>query len=102
MSRQLRAGSADRQIAADKFAGVERGTLVRRSRHWYRVHPGDVRGQVGIVVGRDIYEKTDGRPVTYPVIHWEGQMSPSGTHPDNADIAVSAYRRALSRRRLCP
>jgi hypothetical protein len=90
----------DREITAavDKFAGVQTGTLVRRSKHWYRVHPGDVKGQLGIVVGRNVYEE-GGRLITYPVIHWEGQVSSSGTHPDNAEVAPSAFKRALGARR---
>lgn len=81
----------------DKFQGVLTGTLVRRSKHWYQVHPGDVKGQLGIVIGRNVYEE-NGRLVTYPVIQWEGQASSSGTHPDNAEVAPSAFQRALSRR----
>lgn len=80
----------------DKFAGVSVGTLVRRSKHWYEVHPGDKKGQLGIVVGRDCYQES-GRLVTYPVIQWEEQASPSGTHPDNAEIAPSSFRKALGR-----
>jgi hypothetical protein len=84
--------------ALDKFAQVRSGTLVRRSRHWYRIHTSDVKGQLGIVVDRDVHEE-GGRLVTYPVIHWEGQHGPSGTHPDNVEIAPSAFTRALGIRR---
>lgn len=84
--------------ALDKFSGVRTGTLVRRSKHWYRVHPGDAKGQLGIVIGRNVYEE-GGRLVTYPVIHWEEQASASGTHPDNVEVASSAFKRALGLRR---
>ena len=83
--------------ALDKFANVRPGTLVRRSKHWYRVHPGDVKGQLGIVVDFNVYEE-GGRLVHYPVIHWENQHGPSGTHPDNAEVAPSAFKRALGLR----
>jgi len=90
----------DREInealgSKDKFAGVKTGTLVRRSKHWHRVHPGDVKGQLGIVVDHNVYQE-GGRLITYPVIHWEGQPSSSGTHPDNAKVAPSVF----SRRRI--
>jgi hypothetical protein len=62
------------------------------------VHPGDVKGQLGIVVGREVYPEGDGL-ITYPVIHWEGQVSSSSTHPDNADIAPSTFQQNLDRRR---
>jgi hypothetical protein len=80
----------------DKFQGVRTGTLVRRSKHWYEQHPGDKKGQLGIVIGRDVYQEGD-RLVTYPIIHWEEQASSSGTHPANVEIAPSAFRRALGR-----
>jgi hypothetical protein len=83
--------------ALDKFDGVKIGTLVRRSKHWHKVHPSDVKGQLGIVVDRNVYQE-GGRLVTYPVIHWEEQHGSSSTHPDNAEIAPSAFKRALGLR----
>ena len=90
----------DRDIAeaVDNFAGVKTGTLVRRSKHWYAVHSGDVKGQLGIVVDRSVYQE-GGRLITYPVIHWEDQVSASATHPDNVEVAPSAFKRALGARR---
>jgi hypothetical protein len=82
----------------DKFQGVQRGTLVKRSAHWYSVHKTWPRGQLGIVIDRNVYQEGD-RLVTFPVIQWEGEVSSSGTHPDNADVAPSKYRAALARRR---
>lgn len=81
----------------DKFAGVLPGTLVRRSKHWYHAHPGAVKGQLGMVIGHNVYEE-GGRLVTYPLIQWEEQTAPSGTHPATADVAPSAFRQAFVRR----
>jgi hypothetical protein len=85
------------RFGGDKFSEVRAGTLVRRSAHWHREHPNWPRGQLGIVVGSQFYDREEVSPgkgrgiITFPVIHWEGEVSPSGTHPDNADIADSAY-----------
>lgn len=96
--KQLAREIAEVLTPADKFADVRVGTLVRRSKHWYREHPNDPKGQLGIVLGWNTYQEVD-RHVTYPVIHWEEQASSSGTHPDNAEVASSAFKRALGRRR---
>lgn len=82
----------------DKFQGVQPGTLVCRSPHWYREHPTWPRGQLGIVLDRNVYEE-NGAFITYPVIHWEGEVSSSGTHPMNAEVVTSEYRKELARRR---
>jgi hypothetical protein len=87
------------RFSGDKFAQVRNGTLVRRSAHWYHEHPNWPRGQLGIVVDSDVYDRVEVTPngrrgiITFPLIHWEGEVSSSGTHPDNADIADSAYAR---------
>lgn len=85
-------------MGLDKFQGVQRGTLVKRSAHWYTVHKEWPRGQLGIVIDRNIYQEGD-QFVTYPVIQWEGEVSSSGTHPANVDIAPSRYMAAKARRR---
>jgi hypothetical protein len=53
-----------------------------------------VKGQLGIVIDRNVYEE-GGRLVTYPVIYWEEQHGASGTHPNNVEVAPSAFKRAL-------
>jgi hypothetical protein len=76
----------------DRFARVRIGTLVRRSKHWYREHPGYAKGQLGIVTGHHTFQE-DGRLITYPIIHWQTEVSPSTTHPANAEVAPSAFKR---------
>jgi len=81
---------------------VGSGTLVRWSEHWHRERPGDILGQLGIVVGSQVFEREPGEGtglITFPYVHWEGQTSSSLTHPDNVDVADSVYARRLSRRR---
>lgn len=86
----------------DKFEHVRIGTRVRRSRHWYKQHTSWPRGQLGIVVDRNIYKAEDGSDalMTWPVVHWEGEHGPSGVHPLNVDVAVSAYLRGIEARRI--
>ncbi len=84
----------------DKFAGVPTGTLVCRSEHWYRNHPSDARGQLGVVIGREIYAldaHADGL-TTFPIVWWENSPSSSMTHPDNIEVAPSVFKRELDRR----
>jgi hypothetical protein len=102
--RDVEAVLAQNRFGGDKFARVRTGTLVRRSEHWHREHPGYPRGQVGVVVGSEVYDREEtlgeGRGlVTFPVVHWEGEVSSSVTHPDNAEVADSVYARELARRR---
>lgn len=92
------------RFGGDRFAEVRNGTLVRRSDHWHREHPSYPRGQVGVVVSSEVYDREEtlgeGRGlVTFPVVHWEGEVSSSATHPDNAEVADSAYARELARQR---
>jgi hypothetical protein len=107
------AGQLDRDIAealggrrvapVDKFAGVQPGTLVRRSKHWYSQHPSWAPHQLGIVIDRNVYARDESDPrqglITFPVIHWEGETSSSGTHPDNVELAPSKYQTAKRGRR---
>lgn len=76
----------------DKFARVNVGTLVRRSSHWYREHGTWGKGQLGILTDKKVYQE-DGHLVTWPLIHWEGDVMPSLTHPDNAEVAPSTFTR---------
>lgn len=81
----------------DKFQGIERGTLVKRSEHWYQVHPRWPRGQLGIVVDRFLDDQGD-HFLTFPIVQWEGEVMSSTVHPDNMEIAESKYRQACEDR----
>ena len=102
LDRDIAEALSDRRTFVDKFAGVQNGTLVRRSKHWYRQHPTWAPHQLGIVINRNVYSREPGEGeglITFPVIHWEGEVSSSGTHPDNAELAPSKYQAAKSRGR---
>lgn len=65
------------------FSELPTGTLVIRSAHWLRVSCGRGRGQMGILTGKE-FDDEDGEVMCLPVIHWEGDESPSINHPLNA------------------
>ena len=76
----------------DKFEGLRTGTLVKRSRHWHETRSGSYKDQLGIVVGMEYYHQDDDPKkglVTWPIVHWEGAVMGSLSHPDNVDY----YRR---------
>lgn len=85
-------------MGLDKFQGVQRGTLVKRSAHWHKIHTTWPKGQLGIVIDRYVEQQGDWL-ITFPIVQWEGEVSSSTVHPDNLDIAPSKYRATLARRR---
>jgi len=75
------------------FRTLRSGTLVRRSAHYFKSrshgkdHPD--RKQLGIVTGAKFFEDEIAGVICYPIIHWEGSVSDSMTHPS---LAVPARR----------
>lgn len=75
------------------FRTVKTGTLVRRSQHYFKsrstpmAHPD--RKQVGIVTGHKYFDDPVAGCICFPIIHWEGGVMDSMTHPS---LAVPARR----------
>jgi len=68
------------------FKGTSTGMLVTRSEHWNRercVKPG-TEPQLGMIVGHEFFVDKVCGVVCFPIIHWEGQVGGSMTHPANA------------------
>lgn len=63
------------------------GNLVIRSDHWRREHFAPDDYQLGIVTEVEFFDE-DGKVVSYPAIHWEGEVVARVTHPDNADVTT--------------
>ena len=73
------------------FEDASVGMLVKRSAHCIKEKclKGKQKHQIGIIVGVEFYLDTKAGIITWPVIHWEGQVISSLTHPANA----IAYRK---------
>lgn len=72
------------------FRNVKIGTLVTRSAHWNREHGINSRKkEIGIITDLKFFTDKVAGVVCYPVIHWEGGIMASMTHPVN----VNFYRK---------
>ena len=75
------------------FRNIKTGTLVKRSTHWFKEHGGRKVGsyesrQIGVITGHKFFEDKVAGVVCYPIVHWEGAVMDSMTHPAN----VALYR----------
>jgi hypothetical protein len=70
-------------ISVCDFSKARRGFLVKRSPHWYTLHPKSERVQIGIITELDFYEDEIGHVICYPVVHWEGGLNSASVHPAN-------------------
>ena len=64
------------------------GLMVKRSDFWKTERCQNKNGQLGIIVDKKFYQDEKGSVICWPVIHWEGEVSDSTTHPVN----VKPYR----------
>lgn len=77
------------------FRSLRTGSLVKRSPHYFRSrgtpkgHPD--RKQVGIVTGLKFFPDPVAGTICFPIIHWEGGVMDSMTHPS---LAVPVRRNA--------
>ena len=85
--------STGRLLDVIDFSDVRPGTLVQRSEHYFVSrcitdpnHP--EHRQLGVVVDVARFEEGEGRRACYPVVHWEGCVRSSMTHP----VLVRLYR----------
>ena len=71
--------------------------LVTRSKHWYEQHKGlnKPSSRYGIMTNKSFFADGKGRLVTYPSIHWEGEISSSMTHPLNVEPFRSKDKSSL-------
>lgn len=66
------------------FTNLRTGTIVRRSPHWKRERCAKHTKQIGMIVEKSFYADASGKVICWPVIHWEGEILSSLTHPANA------------------
>lgn len=60
-----------------------KGIIVARSEHWIKEKCGHNADQIGIVVDLQVYNDSVAGVVIFPVVHWEGAVFSSITHPAN-------------------
>lgn len=79
--------------------GFPVGMLVRRSDHYQREFCAKGKPQVGILVAFEVYTNSQGLPIVWPVVAWEGSRTgPKLCHPALVDTHRAADRkRALYR-----
>jgi hypothetical protein len=74
------------------FSKAPSGMVVVRSEHWNRtryVKRGS-RKQMGVITNHKFYQDSRGIPICWPVVHWEGNVSDSITHP----VLVAPFRKS--------
>lgn len=80
-------------MEAPQWIGVQRGTLVKRSKHYLKQQtyqrPGmpPLAEQVGIVTKVEMYKDDLCGLIGYPEIHWQGESFSATSHPMNACLA---------------
>jgi hypothetical protein len=67
--------------------------LVERSKHWNetRYVKKNKKKEIGIMVDRKFFLDDAKRVICWPVIHWEGQVVSSMSHP----VLVAPYRKSV-------
>ena len=65
------------------FRDADTGILVKHSDHFHEQHCGAAPEKLGIIVGREFYEDSNGKVICWPRVHWEGAATDSLCHPVN-------------------
>lgn len=80
------------------FTNCDFGLLVTRSKHFLetRYIKPNSKKQYGIIVGKKFYADSRGLPICWPLVHWEGEVNDSLTHPSLVVAVRKKQRESIS------